>query len=81
MKRILPFILIALLSYNAKSQITINSIDLNIGDFVLQASDTTFQTNLFSSGGNDLNWDFFGVNSHTVDTIAPIDPATPNHAS
>ena len=80
MKKFLPLLLIILLSYNIKAQITINSIDLTVGDFVLQAVDTNFQTALLSPG-SDLSWDFSGVHGQKTDTIVPIDPTTTNHAS
>jgi len=80
MKNFLPLILIILFSYNLKAQITINSIDLQVGDVVLQAVDTNFQTDLLSPG-TDLNWDFSGIHGQRTDTIAPLDPSTTNHAS
>ncbi|MBN2668629.1 MAG: T9SS type A sorting domain-containing protein [Bacteroidales bacterium] len=79
MKQIL-FSLLFIATVGINAQITVNTIDLNVGDVVLQAIDTTYQTDLYAPGTN-LTWDFSGVHGHTVDTIAPIDPATTNHAS
>ncbi len=80
MKKLLPFILIASLSLSSYAQITFNGINLNIGDVVLQAVDTNFQTALLSPG-SDLTWNFAGVHGQRTDTIVPIDPTTTNHAS
>ncbi len=80
MKTLLSIILIALASLISNAQITFNGINLNIGDVVLQAVDTNFQTALLSPG-TDLTWDFSGVHGQRTDTIAPIDPTTTNHGS
>ncbi len=80
MKKLLSLFLVIALAYNINAQITINSIDLIVGDSLFQATDSTSQTNLFSSGGADLTWDFSEVLQQKIDTIAPIDPATTDHA-
>ena len=81
MRRFFLFILLSLFSFAVQSQITVNTIGLSVGDEVIQVTDSLFQTELHSSGGADLSWDFAGLHGEFRDTIAPIDPTTTNHAS
>lgn len=80
MKKILLITSLVILTMNLKSQIVVNSIDLMVGDVVLQAVDTNFQTPLLAPG-TDLSWDFSGIHGQRIDTLAPIDPATTTHGA
>jgi len=80
MKQFLPLFFVVALAYSLSAQITIASMDFVVGDSVFQATDTTYKTELFATGGADLEWNFSGLTEHNRDTIAPIDPATTDHA-
>ena len=80
MKHILLIAAAIALSSLSYAQITVNSLNLNVGDEVWQVSDTSFQTDLQDPGEN-LTWDFSGIHGSWTDTIAPIDPTTTSHAS
>lgn len=80
MKKILLLGILVISILTIHAQITVNAIDLNIGDKVYQSVDSNFQTPLFGPGA-DLFWDFSGIHGYRIDTIAPIDPTTTTHSS
>lgn len=73
MKKLLLSIVIVLGIGGVQAQITINNLNLQIGDSIFQAKDTTFEIDLSTAAG-DLIWDFSSLEQHNLDTIIPIDP-------
>jgi len=78
MKKILLSLIVFVAVSTSYAQITVNNLNLFVGDSVFQATDTTFEINLSTIGANQT-WDFSALQQDLLDTIAPISPDSTNH--